>query len=359
MKAQSNSSKFYIPQFKLDSGELLENVEIAYTTEGRLSESRDNAILVFHALTGSHMLAGSYQQLDNPDIPWNEELETGWWDGFVGPNKIIDTNRYFVVCANYLGGCYGSTGPSSINNSSNEKYGYDFPSVSFKDIEISQKLLLDYLDVKSLEAVIGPSIGGLMALEFCTMYPEYVKKLISISSGYKLSTLQILHNLEQAYILDLGRESNNRNNEYLSLARMVAHKTYISLELLSNRAKSETLYDDDLIKGFLSTPQESYMMHQGEKFIERFTPESYLSIIKGWQNFKIEQEDLNKLKDIETLVISVDSDVCFYPDEQKEFLAVLNNHDIKTTYTTINSTKGHDSFLLEPELFEDTLKNFL
>ena len=182
MKVQSNSSKFYIPQFKLDSGELLENVEIAYSTEGRLSENRDNAILVFHALTGSHMLAGSYQQLDNPDIPWNEELETGWWDGFVGPNKIIDTNRYFVVCANYLGGCYGSTGPSSINNSSNEKYGYDFPSVSFKDIEISQKLLLEYLNVKSLEAVIGPSIGGLMALEFCTMYPEYVNKLISISN---------------------------------------------------------------------------------------------------------------------------------------------------------------------------------
>ena len=101
------------------------------------------------------------------------------------------------------------------------------------------------------------------------------------------------------------------------------------------------------------------MMHQGEKFVERFTPESYLSIIKGWQNFKIEEEDLNKLKDIETLVISVDSDVCFYPDEPKDFLAVLNNHEINTTYTTINSTKGHDSFLLEPELFEDTLKNFL
>jgi homoserine O-acetyltransferase len=327
LKVQSNSSKFHIPQFKLDSGELLENVEIAYTTEGRLSESKDNVILVFHALTGSHMLAGNYQQLDNLDIPWNEELETGWWDGFVGPNKILDTNRYFVVCANYLGGCYGSTGPSSINNSTNEKY--------------------------------GPSIGGLMALEFCTMYPEYVKKLISISSGYRLSTLQTLHNLEQAYILDLGRESNNRNIEYLSLARMVAHKTYISLELLSNRAKSETLYDDDLIKGFLSTPQESYMMHQGEKFIERFTPESYLSIIKGWQNFKIEKEDLKKLKDIETLVISVDSDVCFYPDEQKEFLEILNKFEIKTSYTTINSTKGHDSFLLEPELFEDTIKNFL
>ncbi len=359
MKVPSNTSKFFIPQLKLESGETLQDVEIAYTTEGSLSKSRDNAILVFHALTGSHMLAGNYKKLDNLDIPWNEELETGWWDGFVGPNKIIDTNKYFVVCANYLGGCYGSTGPSSFNKGTKEMYGYDFPTVSFKDIEISQKLLLDYLNIKSLEAVIGPSIGGLMALEFCILFPKFVNRLISISSGYKLSTLQVLHNLEQAYILDLGRESNNRNSEYLSLARMVAHKTYISLELLSNRAKSETLYDDGLINGFLSTPQESYMMHQGEKFIERFTPESYLSIIKGWQNFKIKKEDLKSLKDIETLVISVDSDVCFYPDEQKEFLGVLNEFKVKTTFATIKSTKGHDSFLLEPELFENTLKDFL
>ena len=359
MKAQSNTSKFYIPQLKLESGDALDGVEIAYTTNGILSDSGDNAILVFHALTGSHMLAGQFVKSDNPDIPWNEELETGWWDDFVGPNKIIDTNKYFVVCANYIGGCYGSTGPSSEDQVTKESYGYNFPSVSFKDIEISQKLLLDNLGVKSLVAVIGPSIGGLMALEFCTLYPNFVNKLISISSGYQLSTIQLLHNLEQAYILDLSKDSKLRKEEYLSLARMIAHKTYISLELLSNRAKNESLYEDDVIEGFLDSPQESYMMHQGEKFIERFTPESYLSIIKGWQNFKIEQEDLNKIKDIETLVISVDSDVCFYPDEQKEFLEILNNHEIKTTYTTINSTKGHDSFLLEPELFEDTLKNFL
>ena len=183
MKVQDKTSKFYIPQLKLESGELLENVEIAYTTYGTLSEKGDNAVLIFHALTGSHMLAGKYKKEDNFEIPWNDELEIGWWDEFVGPNKIIDTNKYFVVCANYLGGCYGSTGPNSINIKTGKIYGDDFPFISFKDIEISQKLLLDDLGVISLEAVIGPSIGGLMALEFSLLYPDYVKNLISISSS--------------------------------------------------------------------------------------------------------------------------------------------------------------------------------
>ena len=210
-----------------------------------------------------------------------------------------------------------------------------------------------------MEAVIGPSIGGLMALEFCTLYPNYVNKLISISSGYKLSTIQLLHNLEQAYILDLSKDSNVRKKEYLSLARMIAHKTYISLELLSKRAKSESLYDDDLIEGFLNSPQESYMMHQGEKFIERFTPESYSSIIKGWQNFNLEMESISNLKNIKTLVISVDSDVCFYPEEQREFVSLLEDCKVKTTYCMVESTKGHDSFLLEPELFKEIIKDFI
>ncbi len=359
MKAQSKTSKFCIPQFKLDSSEVLENVEVAYTTYGTLSKSRDNAILVFHALTGSHMLAGKFTEIDNPSIPWNEELEVGWWDDFVGSNKIIDTDKYFVVCANYLGGCYGSTGPNSINSDTGKEYGYSFPNISFKDIVISQKFLLDHLGVTSLEAVVGPSIGGLMALKFCTLFPKYVNKLISISSGYKLSTIQLLHNLEQAYILDLSRDSKKRKDEYLALARMIAHKTYISLELLSTRAKSRSLYDDGLIDGFLNSSQESYMMYQGEKFIERFTPESYNSIITGWQNFNLEIDTIKKLKDIKTLVISVDTDVCFYPEEQQEFLKVLKDYKIKTNYSIIKSSKGHDSFLLEPELFEDIFKNFL
>ena len=359
MKALSKSSKFYIPQLKLDSGDTLDGVEIAYTTNGVLSETGDNAILVFHALTGSHMLAGKYAKKENLEIPWNDELEIGWWDDFVGPNKIIDTNKFFVVCANYIGGCYGSTGPSSKDPVTEESYGYNFPPISFRDIEVSQKQLLDHLGVKSLHAVIGPSIGGLMALEFCTLYPNFVNKLISISSGYKLSTIQLLHNLEQAYILDLGKDSEVRKEEYLSLARMIAHKTYISLELLSKRAKNDSLYDDDLIKGFLGSPQESYMMHQGEKFIERFTPESYNSIIQGWQNFSIDIKSISNLQNVNTLVLSVDSDVCFYPEEQTDFVNILKDNKVQTTHHMIQSTKGHDSFLLEPELFKEIIENFL
>jgi homoserine O-acetyltransferase len=359
LKVQNKTSKFYIPQFKLDSGELLENVEIAYTTYGTLSEKGDNAVLIFHALTGSHMLAGNYSQEENSEIPWNDELEIGWWDEFVGVNKLIDTEKYFVVCANYLGGCYGTTGPNSIDKKTGLEYGENFPNITFKDIETSQKQLLDDLGVKSLKAVIGPSIGGLMALEFSLLYPDFVENLISISSGYKLSTIQLLHNLEQAYVLNLAKNSPDRRDEYLSLARMIAHKTYISLELLTLRAKGESKYGEDIINGFLSTSQESYMMHQGEKFIERFTHESYNSIIKGWQNFSIDVEKIERLKDIKVLVVSVDSDVCFYPEEQSEFIKLLEANQINVTHKTISSTKGHDCFLLEPDLFEKELGKFI
>ena len=188
-----------------------------------------------------------------------------------------------MICANYLGGCYGSSGADTYKMAD----GKEFPEIAFVDIENSQKLLLDNLGVKSLAAVIGPSIGGLMALEFASRFPDFVEKIISISSSYKVSTLQLLHNLEQAYVLNLGKESKVRTKEYLALARMIAHKTYISLELLSDRAKNETKYDEYHLDSFIKTSEESYMMHQGEKFVERFTNNAYLSIIRGWQNFNL------------------------------------------------------------------------
>ena len=138
LKVQNSFNKFFIPQFTLETGEILKEVEIAYSTYGKLSKDGKNGVLIFHALTGSQLLSGNFSSEDFPEIPWNEELETGWWDEFVGPNKIIDTNKYFVVCANYLGGCYGSTGPNSKNSTTGDTYGYDFPHISFKDIEESK-----------------------------------------------------------------------------------------------------------------------------------------------------------------------------------------------------------------------------
>ena len=161
-----------------------EEVNLAYTTYGKLSESGDNAILVFHALTGSHLLAGNYEQFEDKNLPWNDELEIGWWDEFVGSGKMIDTDNYFVICVNYVGGCYGSTGPSSINKKTNNIYADSFPDITFKDIENSQKLVCDMLGVKSLHAVAGASIGGLMALEFAITYPEYVNKIILVADNF-------------------------------------------------------------------------------------------------------------------------------------------------------------------------------
>tara|TARA_B100001250_G_scaffold388089_1_gene386057 strand:- start:53 stop:1135 length:1083 start_codon:yes stop_codon:yes gene_type:complete len=354
-----NIQNYLVPELELECGDSLKEVELAYTTYGKLADSRDNAILVFHALTGSHLLSGNYERFNDKNHPWNEELEVGWWNEFVGSGKMIDTDKYFVICVNYLGGCYGSTGPNSINKLTNSIYGDSFPQITFKDIENSQKLVCDKLGVKSLHAVAGASIGGLMALEFSITYPEYVNKIISISSSYKVSTIQLLHNLEQAYILDLAKDSKHREKEYLSLARMIAHKTYISLDLLTKRAKAESKYIDNGMGFFLKTPQESYMMHQGEKFIERFTMESYRTIINAWQNFKIDKKDIKKLKGKEVLVLSIDSDVCFYPEEQTELVEILESNNVCVNYYSLHSDKGHDAFLLEPAIFFEPISSYL
>lgn len=356
LKVQNNNiSKFQIQQFKLDSGEVLDKVEIAYTTYGQLSKSADNAILIFHALTGSHLLAGKHKQFNDKSLPWNEELEIGWWDDFVGPEKIIDTDKYFVICANYLGGCYGSSGADTYKMADGKK----FPEIAFKDIENTQKQLVDYLGVKMLHAVVGPSIGGLMALEFAATYPNFVNKIISISSGFKVSTLQLLHNLEQAYVINLGKGSGIREKDYLALARMIAHKTYISLELLANRAKNETKYDEYHLDSFIKTSEESYMMHQGEKFVERFTNNAYLSIIRGWQNFNLSETLLKNLSTKDVLILSVDSDVCFYPEQQINLANVLKEQKCNVQFEKLVSEKGHDSFLLEPNLYKFYIKKFL
>jgi len=159
--------------------------------------------------------------------------------------------------------------------------------------------------------------------------------------------------------LDLAKDSNIRKEEYLSLARMVAHKTYISLDLLAERARGESKYIDNEMGYFLNTPQESYMMHQGEKFIERFTMDSYRTIINAWQNFKLNEKELKKVKEKEVLIISIDSDVCFYPEEQTELVNVLNLNNANVSYHLLHSDKGHDAFLLEPDIFFEPISSYL
>lgn len=358
----------YSEPFQLDCGDVLPELTIAYETYGELSPEKDNVILVFHALTGSQHAAGF-----NPEVPgvgslWTEECQTGWWDAFIGPGNCLDTSRYFVICANYLGGCYGSTGPTSINPESGRRYGGNFPRISTADIVRSQKLLIDHLGIDELHAIVGPSLGGLMCLTFAGLFPESVHNVISIGSGFNVPALQKLFTLEQIMAIENDADFNNghfydgrpRPDKGLCLARMISHKSFISLQYLENRARGEVRqYDDHFSFYTLSDHMESYMLHQGKKFVKRFDANTYLRIMEAWQKFDLRRESrqpdlkafFERCRHHHYLVFSIDSDVCFYPEQQAELHQLLKDHDIPSMHITVHSEKGHDSFLLEPDLF--------
>ena len=291
----------------------------------------------------------------------------GWWSDMVGLGKAIDTDKYFVVCANYLGGCYGSTGPSSNIPGTNSKYGSLFPKISVSDIVDSQVRLLNYLNIDIVNTVVGPSMGGFLALDFATRFPSKVKKVISIGSGIGSSVLQQISNFEQ--ILAIESDSNFRGGDYyrhqapnkgLALARMIAHKNYVSLNVMSKRARGEIL-DPNEHESFyrLRYTVESYMLYQGKKFCDRFDANSYLRIIDSWQKFSSEEKSFSKCKDQNWLIISMDSDVCFYPEQQDELHQSLLENGINSKKVIIHTDKGHDSFLLEPELYSPSIKRFI
>lgn len=363
--------------FRLKSGGELHEVTIAYETYGELTPERDNAVLVFHALTGSQHAAGF-----NPSVPgvgdrWTDECQVGWWDRFIGPGKAIDTDRFFVIVANYVGGCYGSTGPSSTNPATGEPYGSDFPAVGLCDSVDTNVRLVEHLGIGRLHAVIGPSTGGLMCLSLATRYPDLVDIVIPIASGVELTGLQTIHNFEQIVAIESDPAFNGgdyydheeRPDKGLALARIIGHKTFISLDFLEERAHTETIDGDGPGTYRIKDPLESYMWHQGSKFVSRFDANSYLLNMKAWQTVDlVEEAGVGNLTDLFSrsrhqryMVFSIDSDVCFYPEEQDVLEFHLKAAGIPHRRITVHSEKGHDSFLLEPGLFAphltDTLVN--
>ena len=359
----------------LRGGEELGPVTLSYETHGQLSDNRDNAILVFHALSGSHHIAGHTAEVPDVGARWNEECYVGWWDRFVGPGKAVDTNRFFVVCANYLGGCYGSTGPSSVNPKTGRPYGASFPHVRAADVVDSQIHLLDHLGIEKLHAVIGASLGGLMCMSLATRYPERVGIVIPIAASLDVSPLQRIHNFEQ--ICAIEQDPHFRGGDYydgsapergLSLARMISHKAYVSLHTMENRARREVQSGDSDFSWYpMADPLESYMMHQGRKFLDRFDANSYVRIVDMWQRFDLLAEagasSMNALfsrcRQQTYLIFSIDSDVCFYPHQQEEMARALKDAEVDNMRITVHSEKGHDSFLLEPELFTPHLSHTL
>jgi homoserine O-acetyltransferase len=359
----------YAERFELQSGDSLPGFTLAYECYGTLNSERDNAILVFHALSGSQHAAGFCASVPAVGERWTDDVQTGWWDEYIGHGRVLDTNKYFVICANYLGGCYGSTGPSSPHPDDKKPWGSRFPHVSTSDVMRSQVLLLDHLGIERLHAVIGSSIGGLMALSLATRHPQRVKLVVLIASGLATTVLTRLILFEQ--ILAIENDPHfNAGNYYggqppvygLALARMISHKTFVHLDTIEQRARGEVKQPNDQLSWYkLRDNVESYILHQGKKFVTRFDANTYLRICEMWSSFDaLRDSGLPTWHELfkpccengqHFLVFTIDSDFCFYPEEQAAIVNRLRAARVSCMYLTVHSDKGHDSFLLEPELY--------
>lgn len=374
---QTRFFEFYDPHHPLPlrCGPAMERFTLAYETYGEMNPDKSNVILLFHAMTGSQHAAGINRNVPGLDGRWTSEMHEGWWSGFIGPGKALDTRKFCVICANYLGGCYGSTGPASVNPATGELWGPTFPVLRISDIVDSQVRLLDELGVKKLRAVIGASIGGFLCLSLATRYPDRVKIVIPIGTGVETTISQRIMNFEQ--ITAIEADLNFKGGDYyhgqkpdvgLALARRIAHKTFISPEVLQERARAEVVSDRPPFGWYeMKHPVESYMLYQGKKFVSRFDANTYLRILDAWQWFDLVSEagaaDFHELflrcHEQEFLVFSIDSDVSFHPEEQAKLVRHLKKAHVAHMWITVHSDKGHDSFLLEPRLFSPHLSHAL
>lgn len=354
--------------FKLKSGETLAQVRLAYEVYGEINAAGSNVVLLFHALTGSQHAAGHNPSVEGVER-WVAENQTGWWEGFIGPGLAVDTDRLAVICVNYLGGCYGTTGPPSIDPDSGLRYGPRFPDVALADIVDSQLPLLDHLGVGRLKAAAGASVGALLSLSLAARYPNRVENIIALAGGLGGTTLHRMLNFEQK--LAILNDPNFKGGNYyegpfpaagLALARIISHKAFVSLEAIRARARSEIIDHP-----YVTHPVESYFWHQGEKLVIRFDPNSYLRIIDSWSNYDLlgetgaasYEEALSVCRDQRWHVFTIDTDACFYPEEQEQLVAALGRAGVPVEWIKVSSAKGHDAFLTEPHLFEEALRNAL
>ncbi len=354
--------------FHLRSGDVLPEVRLAYELYGEINADADNVVLLFHALTGSQHVTGFNPGVEGVER-WAEENQTGWWEGFVGPGLPVDTDRLAVLCVNYLGGCYGTTGPSSLDPRTGERYGPNFPPVHLCDIVDSQLPLLDHLGVSRLRAVAGASVGALLSLSLATRYPDRVDTVISLAGGLAGTTLHRMYNFEQKLAI-LNDPHFNGGNYYdglapeagLALARIISHKTFVSIDAIRDRARDEMLDHP-----YVTHPVESYFWHQGRKLVLRFDANTYLRIIDAWSNYDLLDETraetyaeaLAACRDQRWHVLTIDTDVCFYPEEQEGLVKALLDAGVDVTWVQVSSPKGHDSFLTEPHLFDAVLRRAL
>jgi homoserine O-acetyltransferase len=354
---------FTIDRFEFRSGKTVGPVTIAYETYGTLNTQKNNAILIAHALSGSAHAAG--YQTENDSHP-------GWWDLYIGPGKPFDTDRYFVICSNIIGGCSGSTGPSSINPATDSPYGLDFPMVTVLDMVNAQSLLIQHLGIKRLLSIAGGSMGGMQALKWAIVYPEMVSSVIAIATSASLSAQGIALNEvgRQAIMNDPNWNGGNYFGSKgpdagLSLARMIGHITYLSEkhmhEKFGRRFKEEDLSVASFKHVFMV---ESYLHHQGTKFVDRFDANSYLYITKAIDYFDLKKDYgtlHNAFAGVQAnfLVISFTSDWLYPSPQSKEIVQALRANGKNVMYTDIETDMGHDTFLLDYDPVKRNITNFL
>jgi homoserine O-acetyltransferase len=363
-KIENNKQIIITKPLKLDCGQTIKDFPIAYETYGDLNKKKNNAILIFHALTGDQFVAGN-----NPIT--NKE---GWWTTAVGPGKAVDTEKYFVICANVLGGCMGSFGPMSINKEKNEPYGLNFPVITIRDMVRAQEKLLEHLKINKLLSVLGGSMGGMQLLQFCALYPEKTFSAVPIASTSS-------HNAQQIALNELARQAImsdplwNKGNYYLdkkipknglAVARMAAHITYMSdkglQEKFGRKLQEKKNYEFTFDADFQI---ESYLRHQGKVFVERFDANSYLYISRAMDYFDLSKQFNNGLREAfqnhktKFLIVSFSSDWLYPTKNSKEIVIALNASGANVAFAEIKTDKGHDSFLLNEPEFLRTIKGFL
>ncbi len=348
---------------ELECGKKLAPIDVAYETYGELNEAGDNAVLICHALSGNAHVAG----LNSPD-----DRKPGWWDPMVGPGKGIDTNKYFVICSNFLGGCSGTTGPSSINPETGKPYGLDFPIITIADMVRVQKLLLDKLGIKKLLTVIGGSIGGMQVLQWAIEYPEIVKSAIAIATTTHLGAQSIAFDAvgRNAILGDVNFADGQYGSEKgpdrgLAIARMIGHITYLSeqgmREKFGRKLRGAESYSYDFNSEFAV---ETYLDYQGQSFVERFDANSYLYITKAADYFDLKKEYGSLAKAFANtrsrfLIVSFTSDWLYTPAQSEAIVDALVANDKDVSFYSIESPYGHDSFLLEPKTLGLFISGFL
>ncbi|MDB4846180.1 homoserine O-acetyltransferase [Candidatus Pelagibacter sp.] len=348
----------------LDCGKTINNFPLAYETYGTLNAKKDNAILAFHALTGDQYAAGV-----NPVTK-----KKGWWSHLIGPSKGIDTDKYFVICANVIGGCMGSYGPNNIDQKTNQTIGTNFPVITINDMVNAQYNLLEFFNIDKLFSVIGGSMGGMQVLQFISNFPNKSKTAIPIACTASHSAQNIAFNeLSRQSIM---ADSNWKDGKYsqlkispnkgLSVARMAAHITYLSKNGLQEKFGRNLQERDNLKFGFDADFQiESYLRHQGSIFVDRFDANSYLYITRAMDYFDLTKQfngNLSKAfsqSKTKFFIISFTSDWLYPTSENKDIVIALNACGADVGFTEITSDKGHDSFLLDVPNFLNTIKEFL